>query len=122
MNLEEVVRPFQQTDVFSARNLVPTAARVLPLPAESESEPEKAEATWAGEQSSTWQTTPAPILTGFKTEWKEDASQRETEDIRVENPDDSSQYVDVKRIKKVVFKNPSTGAVLPLTMDWSGDT
>jgi hypothetical protein len=110
MNLENVVRPFQSVGVFTARSNVPSP------PPDTVDTPDTATATWAGSQSSTWQATEPPILTSFKSEWTEDTNQRETETVRVSNPKNNSQYVDVERIKKAVFVNPSTGAQLPLKM------
>src|SRR3569623_2608304 len=109
MNLEKVIRPFQSVGVCTARSNVPS-----PPPETTADAPNTATATWAGSQSSTWQATEPPILTSFKSEWEEDPSQRETDTVRVSNPSDSSQFVDVERIKKAVIVNPSTGAQLPL--------
>ena len=41
---------------------------------------------------------------------------RETVTVRVENPDDSSQYVDVDRINAVTFRRPD-GVLVLLRMD-----
>ena len=38
-----------------------------------------------------------------------DETQREVEEVRVENPDDSAQYVIVERITAITFRGPNTG-------------
>lgn len=48
--------------------------------------------------------------------WVETA--RTTQDVRVENPEDSSQYVIVRRIKTVTFKNALDGRVHTFTLNW----
>ena len=112
MSFENIVRPFQQAGVFSARSIVPNAAE----PSKDPNAPEEAKATWSGSQSSTWQETLAPIISEWKVEdWQEDVGQRETETVRVENPNNSNQYVDVERIKRAVFKT-SNGGTLGLRM------
>lgn len=41
----------------------------------------------------------------------------DTEDVRVENPDDSSQYLIEQRIKSIVFSNPD-GTMDQYNIDW----
>jgi hypothetical protein len=39
--------------------------------------------------------------------------------IRVENPDDSEQWVEIERIDKILFRNRTTGIYVRLNIDWS---
>lgn len=111
VKLEGIVRPFQEGDVFNARVLAPAqppigAAEVVVLSVTG-----SAEAKWIAE--------PDPTSFGITVSWEEDKSRRVSEKVRVENPDDSTQYVEIERIKQMVFKNRGTGQELPLKMDWS---
>jgi len=111
MIMESIVRPFIAPDAFTARKNVP---------AQKDSDaPEESKLEWKGGQSSTYSEAPAPYVQGYTVEWEEDKSQRVTEKVRVENPDDSSQYVELERIKKTVFRHNLTGEEMPLSMDWS---
>lgn len=79
---------------------------------------DKAVLEWAGGQSTVFVEAPSPILMGFTVEWTEDKGRRETETVKIENKDDSSQFVEVERIKKTVFKNNVTGEEFPVGMNW----
>jgi hypothetical protein len=100
MSLERVVRPFQRDDVFTARVLAPVQPAVAP-------NTDNPEITWKGEADNS--VAPAPDISQFKVKitWDEDEDKRKTEKIRVTNPDDPSQYIDVERIKQMVMKSSS---------------
>ena len=112
MSLEKIVRPFQNGDVFTARALIPVQ---VPVPADA---PDAALITWKGEQESVYSEAPPPYVQGFTAEWIEDKTQRITENVRVTNPDDDSQFVELERIKKMVIKNNVNGDEIPIVMDW----
>jgi len=42
----------------------------------------------------------------------------DTEDVRVENPDDEEQYVIDQRMTQGVWKNRNSGKLIGLTFDW----
>ena len=42
----------------------------------------------------------------------------DTEDVRIENPDDSEQYVIDQRMTQGVWKSRVSGAMIGLTFDW----
>jgi hypothetical protein len=110
--IEKIVRPFQSGDVFNARVLLP------PVPPTGFSRSQDAcLLTWSGKNPGTFVTVEAEEVTGFKAEWKEDKSQRITEKVRVENPDDAQQYVEVERMKQAVFKNTGTSKSMILKFD-----
>ena len=44
--------------------------------------------------------------------WKE--AGRNTQRVRIHNPEDYNQWVEVERITRVVFENPTTGT----TFEW----
>lgn len=112
MSVEKIVRPFQTGDVFNARVLPPEQP---PL----ETGVEVVALEWAGSAESKWIEEPPPATMGFTIEWIEDKRRRVTEKVRVENPDDPSQFVELERIKSTVFKNNKSGEEMPFKMDWS---
>lgn len=112
MSVEKIVRPFQAGDVFDARVLAPSQPAFEP-------NTDEASLTWKGSAKAEYNEEPAPMMLGFTAEWAEDTGRRITEQVRVTNPKDSDQYVDVERIKQMVFKNQKTGEELPLKMNWS---
>lgn len=112
MSIEKIVRPFQESDVFNARVLAPQQ------PALGDA-PEDVVLEWEGKADAKWTEEPVPATMGFTTEMVEDKSRRVTESIRVENPDDSSQFVEIERIKSTVFKDQANGKEIPIKMDWS---
>lgn len=109
-SMERVVRPFQNGDVFTARVLPPVQPVNEVLP--------PVHTSIIGAPDTTYDEEPAPVTLGFQVEWQEDHSRRVTDQVRVENPDDPSQFVEVERIKSTVFKNSKTGEELPLKLDW----
>lgn len=110
--LEKIVRPFQRTDVFNARIAAPTQP---PRP-----EPEDPVSfTITGSNNGQYVEEPPPFVNNFNVEWQEDKSRRRTSEVRIENPEDPSQFVDVERIDQTVFKNDKTGEEIKLNMDWS---
>lgn len=112
MSLERVVRPFQRDDVFTARVLAPVQPALAP-------NTDNPEITWQGEADSS--VAPAPDIGSFKVtiDWKEDKSRRKTETVRISNPDDEQQYIDVERIKEMVLKNSATGEEIAIKPDFS---
>jgi hypothetical protein len=113
MSLEKIVRPFQLTDVFTARVSPPE----IPATEEPSSEPNSV-LEWAGSAEAKWEEEPAPATLGFTVEWTEDKSRRVTETVRVTNPDDDDQFIDVERIQKMVLKNNRNGEEIPIKLDW----
>lgn len=112
MSVEKIVRPFLPGEVFDARVLAPGQP---PL----EAVVEEVVLEWAGSVDAKWLEEPPPVMMGFQATWEEDRDRRVTEQVRIENPDDSSQFVNIERIKNMVFKNNKTGEEIPLKMDWS---
>lgn len=112
MSIERIVRPFQLTEVFSAR--------VLPPSADKTPEEQKDVVIEVKSRADTkYIEEPPPPFMGFQIEWVEDKEQRVTETVRIKNKDDPEQYLDVDRIKKMVMKNTGTGEQIPLNIDWS---
>ncbi|WP_156944144.1 hypothetical protein [Bradyrhizobium sp. Ec3.3] len=111
MSLEKVVRPFQSGDVFSPRVLPPTQ------PAQVVTETDPSTLAWSGGNSGDYDQGPDPWVSGFTSKWIEDKSRRVTEQVRVENPDDAEQYIEVKRIKQAVFKRQATGEEIKIGID-----
>ena len=112
MSLERVVRPFQRDDVFTARVLAPVQPAVPP-------NADNAELAWQGEADN--KVAPAPDIGRFevKIDWDEDKSRRKTETVRITNPDDERQYIDVERIKQMVLKNSASGEEITIKPDFS---
>lgn len=113
MSLEKVVRPFESGDVFRPRVLPPTQPSVVVVPGDP------ATLTVKGGNSGDYEEGPDPWVSGFNAEWLEDKSRRETETVRVTNPDDEEQYVDVERINQAVFKRRATGEEIKIGIDWA---
>lgn len=112
--IEKIVRPFQSADVFTGRTLPPGS-----VPARDA--PEEATLIWECPSSGQYVSGPPPGVMNFKVEWEEDKSRRVTEKVRVENPDDSDQYVTVERIKKMVLVKNTTREELPIKIDWAAE-
>lgn len=111
-SIEQIVRPFQRTDVFNAR-----VAPVTTQPIKPEPEP-PVQIEIVGSHNGQFVEEPPPFVNNFTVDWEEDKSRRVTSTERVENPDDPSQFVDVERVDQVVFKNDKTREELKLKMDW----
>lgn len=111
--LEKIVRPFQTGEVFNARRLAPA----LPHNA---TPPDDVLITVEGSAEAKYTEEPGPASLGYTVEWIEDKSRRVTETVRVENPDNSDQYVELERIKQMVLKNNKNGEEIPIKMDWRG--
>jgi hypothetical protein len=105
VSLERVVRPFQNGDVFTARILLPN------IPAAGfQFSQDVPILEWSGANPAKYTEVPSDLqLIGFTVDWSEDKTKRVTESVRVENPDDSSQYVMIDRIKSTVLYNSQTG-------------
>ncbi|MCK1668617.1 hypothetical protein [Bradyrhizobium sp. 153] len=112
MSLEKVVRPFQAGDVFAPRVMPPTQPAVVIT------DDDPSTLTWEAKNSGDYDLGEDPWLSGFNASWIEDKSRRQTETVRVQNPDDDTQYVDIERINKAVFKRRATGEELAIGIDW----
>jgi hypothetical protein len=101
MDLESLIRPYQAPSTIGTRRIVTVRTKVPE---------ETAGGTWgvAGNLPVAVEVPPGedPALLSFTTKKKKDHEEisRVTEKVRVENPDDPSQYVVVERIKSVKFK------------------
>ena len=91
--MEYIVRPF-----------LPSSIR-LPAPPEGESEFAPNVVVALAQQGSavTFAWSSSASLTPGKTKYKE--VERTTKKVRVENPDDPSQFVEVDRVKKITVAN-----------------
>lgn len=109
--LEKVVRPFTLDDPFTSR-LPPAVDTLAEIP-------EDAVLVISSRADTEYIEEPPPIAMGFQAEWTEDRSKRVTETVRVENPSDSEQFVNIERIKSATFRNTKSGEQFPFKMDWS---
>jgi len=119
MSLEKIVRPFQTGDVLRPRYVAPSQPSKPVNP-----ETDESVLAWSGGTEGDYITGPDPWLYEIKSDaplWSEDKSRREIEQVRIENPDDPDQYVEVERIKKTVFLKRSTGEELRMGIDWDKD-
>lgn len=97
---EKIVRPFDSDLVFTARRALPE-----PPPVEESSE-EIPQLVIEGKAEALWVEEPGPGTMGFEVDqWTEDTSKRVTVEERVSNPEDSSQYVDIEKIKSMELVN-----------------
>lgn len=111
MSIERIVRPFQDRDQFRARVLPPTQA----LEAQ---EVEPVVVTISSRADTEYVDEPPPVALGFNAEWVEDIDRRVTDTVRVENPDDASQFVEIERIRTMVLKNTQSGEEIPIKPQW----
>lgn len=94
MSLEKVIRPFQIGDIFTARVLAPVSQ-----PATTDSAP--ISFAWGAENSGDYTSFVLSGLVGGQVVYEEKS--RVTKTVRVFNPQDDTQYVDVERIEKLVM-------------------
>lgn len=96
-SLEPVVRPFQSPGIINDKKVRVT--RVLKVTTE------RAIITWgsAGDAPETKQVGIKVTVKGVDVQKPYSEKSRKTTDIRVENPNDSSQYVMVRRIDEIKF-------------------
>lgn len=98
--LEQIVRPFQTTNtIVNRRSLVTKPTKVTP---------QKAVIVWGAEGQ-------APETRGLTINVKNSDNKykeqsRKTTDIRIENPDDSSQFIVAQQINNVTFTKPAASA------------
>jgi hypothetical protein len=111
MSLERVVRPFQRNDVFTARVLAPVQPAVPP-------NTDNTTITWDGSSDASVDPAPPTYTWEFHAEWDEDKDQRKTDTVRIRNPDDQEQYIDVERITQMVFKNPVNKQEIKVKPSW----
>lgn len=95
-NLEQIIRPFQNGDVFTARVIVPTQQPSSVPPAD-------VDLIFGGPSSSNYVAFTLSGLVGGKVVYNEKS--RVTQKVRITNPTDASQYVDVERIQKLVLQS-----------------
>lgn len=96
--LEQIVRPFQTRPVISTATIV--------VDRSARAEPEIAHLVWGAVGTlPSQQTQEGPEIDDkHKTKFTHKEVERTTQTVRVKNPDDPDQYVDVKRITKIKFK------------------
>ncbi len=118
MSLEKIVRPFQQSPVFTSRLLIPAVQH-----SGFAVSTDVCILTWTGPNAGQYNSIPSDLaLIGFKVDWGEDKSKRVTQTVRVTNPDDPDQYVMVERIKSTTLYNSQTGQGFNLQFaDWDDD-
>jgi len=112
VSIERIVRPFQLTEVFTARVLPPN----------QDKPPEEQKNVVIIVKSSAdkdYIDEPPPAFMGFQAEWVEDKKRRVTDTVKITNKDDPEQFVEVERIKSMVLQNTATREEIPLKMDWS---
>lgn len=107
MTIERFVRPFQIDSPFQARVLPPVDGAEVVLA-------ENVIVTITSKSDTNYVEGPPPWALGYQAEWVEDPTRRVTDRVRVENPEDSSQFVEVERIKQMVVKNTGTGEEIPI--------
>lgn len=103
MTIEQIVRPFQSPTPLNTRRVIPSSTKEAP---------QTATIIWGkpgtmpvAVESAADQPVPMPGV-NVKTKKVTDRNvekSRETETIRIENPNDPSQYVIVERVKKITF-------------------
>jgi hypothetical protein len=93
--LETVVRPFQLGDVFTARTLAPELPSFILL--------DPIAIVWGNQISLMAKQNGIPDLNTGGKHWSE--VERSTATVRVHNPNDSNQFVDVERIRSMRFKD-----------------
>ncbi len=94
MKLEQVIRPFQNGDVFTARTLAPVEQPAVP-------NTDPIVVSWGAESSGDYTSFALSGLVGGTVVYSEKS--RVTNTVRVTNPQDDSQFVDVERIEKLVL-------------------
>lgn len=95
-DLEKIVRPFQANIPFTARRLTPDQ------PAEG-STPEIVTLEWGDTIEANYKQYSIGGLAGATVKWTEVS--RQTTTVRVSNPSDESQFVDVERIDRLTMRN-----------------
>lgn len=99
MNFEQIVRPFQRLPTQTTQRIIASRTKI---------DVPDAIAQWgqAGTLPGAIEITPTEDGFAFKVvdcDERFQENSRETEDIRIENPDDPNQYVVDQRIKKITF-------------------
>lgn len=106
-DMESVVRPFQSTDVFTARY------RPLAVLADGVAEP--ITKSWGKGIGNTYKKYEGSSLK-VTAKWEEKS--RQTEIVRVTNPTNSENYVDVERIKQLTVRNRDSGEEMDFKLNW----
>jgi hypothetical protein len=95
----------------------PWKSRYKPPEREATIDPNVPRIEVVGSVDSTYSEGQPPVIINFKVEWNEDVSQRESEEERVENPNDPDQFVMVEKINSATFVNSLTGERTKINMD-----
>lgn len=110
-NIEQIVRPFQNTDVISRRKIVskstkiPTQEVIIEWGRAGDA-PAATQVEHDEEGGINWQTN--------NCDDKFDEKNRKFTTIRIENPDDPTQYVMVERINQINFNKKSESTNLTM--------
>ena len=111
--LESLVRPFQSGNPFATQRFVIATSK--------KQVPQKATLTWgaAGTLPTAIEDTTADGGVSIKVDSTALNTEvyRITDQVRIENPDDSSQFVMVKRISKIGFSKPKGTSASTSTVD-----
>jgi hypothetical protein len=108
MDLETLVRPFQSPTPIGTRRITPVRTAVAT---------ETAGGRWGkpGNMPVPVEVPPGedPLLVSFEVKKRKEHQDvsRETEKVRIQNPDDPDQYVIAERIKKITFKEKKAEAM-----------
>jgi hypothetical protein len=94
MSLEKIIRPFQVGDVFTARTIAPVQQPATVI------KPDVSD-TFGDEDSGGYTSFVLSGLVGGKVIYEEKS--RVTQKVRITNPEDDQQWVDVERIQKLVM-------------------
>ena len=106
IGFEDIVRPAQGDGIFSPRVALSTPSPI----ADPTTTTDEAKLVWNGSAGSDFVRGDEPDYPTFKVDdgddFTEDKNERRTSTVRIENPDDPDQWVEVKRIDRMVFKKP----------------
>jgi hypothetical protein len=113
VSIEQVVRPFQSGDVFTARSNIPTLS-----PSGSQISTDDCTLEWAAVNPGDYSEIPSDLqLLGFHVDWKEDKSKRVMEEVKIEQDDNPDNYVMVQRMKETQLVNMTTGQAFNMKFD-----
>ncbi len=92
MTMERIVRPFQLGEVFTARVLPPVEQPAVTVP-------EDIVQVWGKGNDTNYDRFSLSGIVGGKVNYTE--SERVTQTVRITNPQDENQFVDVERIQRL---------------------
>lgn len=108
--LERVVRPFQTSDVFTARSIMPAIPPTGIVLSDDE-----CFLSVTGQNPGNYDDIPDDqVFNNFKAEWEEDKDERVTETVRIEQDDNPENYVEVERVQSATFTDNQTGKTMNL--------